>query len=261
MGQIIGPDQIAIPSHSAGTIILPPSLLTLGGRQYRTSTLSRLIATDVALAANTLYFVYAQIVGGIPVLRVSATAPSIYKIANPTANLVSAFHTVQGSTFGCFVPIVGSPPWKELSKQYGILEIKTTHAGNFQVSPGANNWGEPDGAYRISPAESILYDFETVNMFYHSGGGTLHARLYNFTAGTTVLFLGAFYCGSAYAEQVKIEGATVSIPAGNSLGIQMSPSTYIGGAPTSVGFYNAMNLLQNYMKLTKRMSATPLKDL
>lgn len=111
MGQIIGTDIIATPSHSAGTITLPPSLLTLGGRQYRTSTLTRLIATDVTLLANTLYFVYAQIVTGVPVLRISASAPSGYEISNPTANLIAGFYTngTGSPTLGSFVNPDGVP--------------------------------------------------------------------------------------------------------------------------------------------------------
>lgn len=93
MGQILGQDRIATPSHSSGTITLPPSLLTLGGRQYRTSTLSRLISADVTLTANTLYFVYAQIVSGVPALRISLSPPSLYSISNPTAKLVTAFYS------------------------------------------------------------------------------------------------------------------------------------------------------------------------
>lgn len=117
MGQILGQDQIATPSHSSGTIVLPPSLLTLGGRQYSTATLSRTISADVTLAANVLYFVYAQIVSGVPVLRISLSAPSSYKILNPTALLVTAFYSngVGSIVFGSFVNIEGIPETKEIS--------------------------------------------------------------------------------------------------------------------------------------------------
>jgi hypothetical protein len=114
MGQIIQADQISTPSHSAGTITLPPSLLTLGGRQYRTSTLTRLISADVTLAANTLYFVYVQIVSGIPALRISASAPSVYKISNPTAVLVSGFYSNGLSAFGTFIYDVSTTPRSEM---------------------------------------------------------------------------------------------------------------------------------------------------
>lgn len=111
MGQIIGSDKIAIPSHSSGTITLPPSLLTLGGRQYRTSQLTRLISADVTLTANTLYFVYGVNVSSVPALRISLQAPSVYKLSNPTAKLVAAFYSngLGSVEFGSFVTIDGVP--------------------------------------------------------------------------------------------------------------------------------------------------------
>lgn len=121
MGQILGQDKIATPSHSSGTITLPPSLLTLGGRQYRTSALSRLISADVTLAANTLYFVYAQLVAGVTALRISTSAPSIYVITNPTAKLVTAFYSNGGAynlatpiELGSFVNIEGVPKTRQV---------------------------------------------------------------------------------------------------------------------------------------------------
>lgn len=112
MSQIIGSDIIATPSHSSGTIVLPPSLLTLGGRQYRTSTLSRLISADVTLVNATLYFVYVQLVSGVPALRISANPPSVYTISNPTAKLVRGLYAngvLAGVGFGSFVNPEGIP--------------------------------------------------------------------------------------------------------------------------------------------------------
>lgn len=128
MGQILGQDRIATPSHSSGTITLPPSLLTLGGRQYRTSALSRLISADVTLAANTLYFVYAQIVSGVPALRISLSAPSIYRVSNPTAMLISAFlsNNLSPVGFGGFFNNIDGMPetdWFTLNNTIGGLLI------------------------------------------------------------------------------------------------------------------------------------------
>jgi hypothetical protein len=112
MGQRISEDIIATPSHSGGTITLPPSLLTLGGRQYRTGVLQRTIATDVTLVANTLYFVYAQIVSTVPALRISTSVPSTYKVANPTAKLVTGFLSTGEASpaFGAFASSVSGVP-------------------------------------------------------------------------------------------------------------------------------------------------------
>ena len=112
MGQIIGSDIIAPLAHSSGTITMPPSLLTLGGKQYRTSTLSRLISSDVTLINATLYFVYVQLVSGSPAIRISANPPSVYKLSNPTAKLVRGMYAngvLSGVGFGSFVNPEGIP--------------------------------------------------------------------------------------------------------------------------------------------------------
>lgn len=117
-------DKIGTVSHSVGVISLQSSLLTLGGRQYQTGILSRTISADVTLAANTLYFVYAQVVSGVVALRVSVSAPSVYRVANPTAKIVGAFYANMTPSFGVFVNIDGIPS-TELW-QSGVLSISAT---------------------------------------------------------------------------------------------------------------------------------------
>lgn len=109
-------DVVKKVMHAGGVITLPPSVLTLGGRQYPTGALTRTISADLTMAANTLHFVYAQILGGIPVLRISIQIPSVYVALNPTAKLVGAFYSTGhvSPVFGTFVTIEGAPisgPW------------------------------------------------------------------------------------------------------------------------------------------------------
>lgn len=92
MGQL-GDDRIATPSHSGGIITLPPSLITLGGRQKYTGTLQRTISADVTLVENSAYYIYVIIFGGVPVLRISPSDYVTYKASNPTATLVGVLAT------------------------------------------------------------------------------------------------------------------------------------------------------------------------
>lgn len=162
MGQIIGSDQIATPSHSAGTIILPPSLLTLGGRQYRTSTLSRLIATDVTLAANTLYFLYAQVVGGAAVLRISTSQPSIYKIANPTAKLLAGFYSNGLSAFGTFILDIYASPKSE-------MVLGGTNTIGSQSTPPTKGGSPPTDLFRWERHGKIIQSYHE---YGHGVAGT-----------------------------------------------------------------------------------------
>lgn len=158
MGSFLGEEKIGTLSHNAGIITLQPSTVLVGGRMVRTGALTRTIATDVTLTANTLYFVYVQIIGGTSVLRISLSSPSVYKISNPTSALVGAFQSnALGSvSFGSFLNITGTP-------RSG--EIDTTISGSgwsFTPIAGKNKYLR-DGKYMdfvwrfgvASPAASL----------------------------------------------------------------------------------------------------------
>lgn len=105
-------DKIGTLSHSAGIISLQPSLLTIGGRQYKTTAvLARTISADVTMTANSLYMIYAQVVSGVVVLRISASVRSSYKLINTQSELVGAFYAngLGSVAFGSFVNIYGNP--------------------------------------------------------------------------------------------------------------------------------------------------------
>lgn len=111
MGFKQGDDKIGTLTQNSGTISLAASLLTIAGQQYRTAVLSRLISTDVTLAANTLYIVYAILNGSTVELRVSANMNSVGPSGFSSAGwcIVGAFVSGSTSAFAAFIPITGLP--------------------------------------------------------------------------------------------------------------------------------------------------------
>lgn len=115
MGQKLRDDKIGALSHSGGTIIMAaPAWLTIGGQQYTvTSNLTRAIATDITMAANTLYMIYAVNVGGVIQLRISSNVNSVGPAGFTSWKLVGAFYsngnTLASPVFGSFVNIEGPP--------------------------------------------------------------------------------------------------------------------------------------------------------
>lgn len=112
----MGQRQVAdkIGTLTGGTsITLGASTLTIGGQQYRnTSSISRLISTDVTLVANGLYMIYAVNNLGNIELRISSNVNSVGPSGFLSWKLVGAFYAngVTGSiAFGSFVNIEGAP--------------------------------------------------------------------------------------------------------------------------------------------------------
>jgi len=269
MGQILGQDIIATPSHSAGIITLPASLLLLGGRQYRTSTLTRTISTDVTMVANTLYFVYAQLVTGVPVLRISASVPSTYKISNPTASLVTAFYAngLASVSFGSFVNISGVPRSLEIQQEPLTLRGSGSNPTKPAHSVDYAQW-ERDGAdmiykygFQAAAASSggagvslwdiptnFIIDFSRINNVGTAnftsdqigtgrwGNATIAYDGFMYCATTTQLAMGAWQTGSA--SQINWNtGPTIVV----------STSAFYGG-------FNVILPITGWNK-------TPLKDL
>ena len=143
MGWNIGlKDRIGLLSHSSGVITLAPSLLTIGGRQYKTtSVLSRTISADVTLVANTLYFVYATIISGVTSLRVSTSPPSAYLLLNPNSSLVSGFFSSGQATpaFGGLVNPTGVPRC-DGPVTFDITPAFSTSNGTASVVPGTGTY-------------------------------------------------------------------------------------------------------------------------
>jgi hypothetical protein len=116
MGQILKKDKIGALSHNAGIITLPASTLTIGGQQYVTSSLTRTIATDVTMAANTRYQIYAVVSGGVVVLRVSSNENSVGPSGFTAWKLAGSFmaNGMSPVAFGSFLNVSGIPKSDEI---------------------------------------------------------------------------------------------------------------------------------------------------
>lgn len=117
MGQKLRDDKIGSLSHSSGVITMAastsvPAWLTIGGQQYKiTSNIARTIATDVTLAAHTLYMVYAVRNSGNIELRITTNVNSIGPVGFLGWKLIGAFYSnnLVSIGFGGFVNIDGVP--------------------------------------------------------------------------------------------------------------------------------------------------------
>lgn len=111
MGQILQQDKIGALSHSAGIITLAPSVLTIGGQQYSTSSLNRTIATDITMTANSRYQIFAVLISGVVNLRISVNQNSVGPAGFTNWKLVGSFYAngMSPVAFGSFVNIKGVP--------------------------------------------------------------------------------------------------------------------------------------------------------
>jgi hypothetical protein len=139
------------------------------------------------MVANTLYFVYAQLVTGVPVLRISASVPSVYLISNPTAKLVTAFYSNRLAVFGSFNKI--NSLQKDVSAYYKTTNTPTSSPAvaintlitlSFPtiVQDTEGNYNTSTGEYTVSvPA---YYDIEFVSRFSGSFPvqGNIEAYIY-----------------------------------------------------------------------------------
>ena len=194
-------DKIGALSHSAGIISLQPSLLTIGGRQYKTtSVLTRTISADVTMTANSLYMIYAQIVSGVVALRISSAVRSAYLLLNPQSELVGAFYAngLGSVAFGSFVNILGVPEsepvqytptlgagygtvtnakiyWERKGKimtAFGTYTGGTTTAGTGEISLPSNNL--IDTTYFQATAKNLVGIIREISNAGGNGGSVAH---------------------------------------------------------------------------------------
>jgi hypothetical protein len=126
MAQRLQDDKIGTLSHSSGTISLGASRLTIGGQQYaNTSALTRSIASDVTMVANTLYMIYAVVNSGVVELRISANVNSAGPAGFSSWKLVGAFYANSTPAFGTFMTIEGVPAGNPFS--YGGVTTNLTN--------------------------------------------------------------------------------------------------------------------------------------
>lgn len=168
MGQILKKDKIGSLSYSAPDIVLQASTLTVGGQQYVTSSLTRTIATDVSMAANTRYQVYAAVSGGVVVLRISANENSVGPSGFTAWKLVGSFYSNGGSTFGAFVSINTTPNTGWINN--GVVNITSIGGGAGGGSTAVNTtW-----IRRVGDSAQIRLDYR------QTSGGSLGTGDYLF---------------------------------------------------------------------------------
>ena len=135
MGQKLREDRIGTLSHSSGTITLGPSVLTIGGQQYvTTSSVSRTISSDVTMTNFSRYMIYAVVVSNIVQLRISSNLNSVGPAGFNRWKLVGAFY-VDGATvpaFGEFTNIEGAPSSQKIFLRYFSTAAQSFPTGSPQ---------------------------------------------------------------------------------------------------------------------------------
>lgn len=131
MGQILLEDKIGTLSHSTGVINLAASRLTIGGQQYNTSALSRTISTDITIAANTRYQIFAVVSGEAVSLRISSNENSVGPSGFNTWKLVGSFYSAT-TDLGSFVNIEGMPTSNFIGYVPTLTNISLGSGGQLQ---------------------------------------------------------------------------------------------------------------------------------
>ena len=107
MGQKLYTDRIGALSFSSPNVILQPSILTIGGQQYVTT--SALNVSPTGLSAASLYMIYAVQTAGVVSLVLSTNVNSVGPSGYSSWKLVGAFYSNDTPAFGAFVNIEGPP--------------------------------------------------------------------------------------------------------------------------------------------------------
>lgn len=226
MPSIINADKIGTLSYSAPNVTLGPSLVTVGGQQYR--TLTSLTANTGTLTANTLYCVYVVISGGTPQLVVSTNVNSAGPSGYSRWKLVGAFYSngLVSVGFGYFLNITGTPKGFDLADwtPTGAWTTNTTYTGKVVRDGGdaiintvLNLAGAPNAAalFMNMPAGlSIrISDYITANLYIGDGHGQGHqgGTGYNFQVGNLTSAGFALICQTTLTTSQQVVNATTPI--------------------------------------------------
>ena len=168
MGSILQPDRIGNLTQGGSNVSLGPSVLTIGGRQFvTTSTIS---ATLPALSAHTRYQIFAVVNAGTVELRISTDENSVGPSGFLAWKLVGAFYVDDQATpvFSQFMNIAGSPPsvrdvlWDaDFAGMDSVISVTASYSidsngifkGSATVAPGTPN---SDGAAIILPSGFLI---------------------------------------------------------------------------------------------------------
>lgn len=172
MGQVLKKDKIGALSENSGTITLEPSVLTVGGQQYQTSTLTRLIADDVTLTAVTRYQIYAVVDSSNVVLRISTNENSVGPSGFTSWKLVGSFYSdgLSSVGFGDFVNITGTPETGPIPFEMEVQAVTT--------DPSKSNSPDRDEAFFVRNGRKVSFSY---NFQASTGtGGTAGSGTYMF---------------------------------------------------------------------------------
>jgi len=266
MGQRIKEDKFGTISHSSGTISLAASILTIGGQQYVTSALSRLISTDVTLVALTRYMVYAVISGGSPALRISTNVNSVGPAGFTGWKLVGAFYSdgMSPVAFGSFVNLEGKPGTNYMPYQ------PVWSSSGTQPTLGASSL---TGRVRLDGDQQI-FDFNLLGgaglsagtgQYFFSAPFTIDPAKMSEAQATRTLFSFAY---SLYGNQrgvVSVYSTTTAVALFCTTDGGANQSTDYGGAvsATNPAAFSSGNQLaaRNIIVPVAGLSNTAIKDL
>ena len=113
MGSNFRQDKIGALSHAGGNISMAPSILTIGGRQFETTSITSVALPS--LAANNRYQVFAVNNAGTVELVISQNENSVGPAGWDAWKLVGSLYSngLSSVGFGAFVNIKGSPETTE----------------------------------------------------------------------------------------------------------------------------------------------------
>lgn len=283
MAQKLRDDKIGTIQHNAGSIQMlasssSPAYLTVGGQQYKiTSNLSRLIASDVTMVANTRYQVFAVVNSGVVELRVSLNENSVGPSGFTRWLLIGSFYAngLASVAFGSFVNINGVPEtdWWDartdiganfLTGASGNPSYGTTTTNIYKIKRIGNRilgyWryrqtaagGGGSGNYYIKqlfPAIDTYYRADN-SQIYVGKVGEFHGK--EVTSGAYLVSTYMFVAPNP--NQDKLQVRIAGVVSGSTLeGDWGSAIHHLGVANISYGF--------DYDYVTSSFDMTPIKDL
>lgn len=200
MGQVLRPDKVGELTVLSGTQVqLASSILTLGGQQYSTSTLTLstgstgLGGLDIGgVTANSMYFIYAVLSGGSVslVASLSRSAPSGFSVYKR----IGSFYVFHDSTISHF-----------------------RNPDDFDPGAQTTEWAVFDHATNTFVSQSSDW-IETTSM-PSSGAGTVNMK-------------SGFWRNMGAYKNPTVSGKTINTADNNVFSLQINPSSM----PTSFTF-------------------------
>ncbi|RLI53085.1 MAG: hypothetical protein DRP09_16535, partial [Candidatus Thorarchaeota archaeon] len=153
-----GNAKIGPLTESGGIITLGKSHLLIGGQGYSFESKNYTLS---GLSNNVLYYIYAVLSGGVPVLVSSANVNSVGPATYDSWALVGAFYSNDSSSFGVFVNVEGTPR-TEWTAYEQTVEAATTNPTKATSRTELPYW------CRVGDTMKMRYDYRQTSS---SGAG------------------------------------------------------------------------------------------